>query len=312
MKHTYLHTGDALTVVLAGRAYTVSAHHKHFDALVHMVKKGEDADKLLRVMETQKNAVMGLLKHTFVKDLGDNLVYDEGVIYFHGQPLQNNGALRLVELIEMGHDYQALANFIKKLGDNPLPHVVDELFDFLTHGRVPLTPEGDFLVYKAVRGDYKDIHSGHFLNSVGQVVEIPREDVDPDRQQTCSYGLHVCSFAYLPHFSHANGHVMMCRVNPRDVVAVPADYNNTKMRVCRYQVVEEVTSYYNKEHDILGESLLANERYEVWYRPHGLYVDELSDTFYTMDEAQDHAIQLQRQYGVKSWVRDTQRQKEMA
>jgi hypothetical protein len=31
----------------------------------------------------------------------------------------------------------------------------------------------------------------------------------------------------------------MVKVNPADVVAVPTDYNGTKMRVCRFEVLEE-------------------------------------------------------------------------
>jgi hypothetical protein len=33
---------------------------------------------------------------------------------------------------------------------------------------------------------------------------------------------------------------MICKVNPADVVAVPSDYNNAKMRVCKYEVINEV------------------------------------------------------------------------
>jgi Ran GTPase-activating protein (RanGAP) involved in mRNA processing and transport len=32
------------------------------------------------------------------------------------------------------------------------------------------------------------------------------------------------------------------KVNPRDVVAVPVDYNNAKMRVCEYVVLSVVTN----------------------------------------------------------------------
>jgi len=32
---------------------------------------------------------------------------------------------------------------------------------------------------------------------------------------------------------------MIVKINPKDVVAIPADYNNTKGRTCRYEVVAE-------------------------------------------------------------------------
>ena len=97
-----------------------------------------------------------------------------------------------------------------------------------------------FLAFKNVRNDYRDIHSGNFDNSIGQVCEMPRNGVDEDKDRTCSAGLHFCSIEYLPHFSDSNGgHTMIVKINPRDVVAIPADYNNTKGRTCKYEVVAE-------------------------------------------------------------------------
>jgi hypothetical protein len=35
---------------------------------------------------------------------------------------------------------------------------------------------------------------------------------------------------------------MLCQVDPADVVSVPIDYQNTKVRVCRLTVVKEVAN----------------------------------------------------------------------
>jgi hypothetical protein len=71
---------------------------------------------------------------------------------------------------------------------------------------------------------------------------MPRNKVDEDKDRTCSYGLHFCSISYLPHFSDScGGHTMIVKINPKDVVAIPADYNNTKGRTCRYEVIGEYT-----------------------------------------------------------------------
>ena len=77
---------------------------------------------------------------------------------------------------------------------------------------------------------------------------IAREKVDKNREQTCSTGLHVASYNYAKGYS---GDVMiMVKVNPRDVVAVPTDYNNEKMRVCQYEVMgfvnEELSNKYQE------------------------------------------------------------------
>lgn len=151
-----------------------------------------------------------------------------------------------------------------------------DLYRFLEKGKMPLTGDGCFLAYKAIDSEFYSIHSGDLRgtsgtfvkldegevdctntelksgfgkirNQVGDAPRIPLNMVNPDRDQTCSYGLHVCSFDYLPRFSHANGHVMLCKVAPEDVGSIPGDYNDTKMRVCAYTVVDEYPEYYTGE-----------------------------------------------------------------
>jgi hypothetical protein len=33
---------------------------------------------------------------------------------------------------------------------------------------------------------------------------------------------------------------MILKINPRDVVSIPSDYNNSKGRTCRYEVIDEL------------------------------------------------------------------------
>jgi hypothetical protein len=104
--------------------------------------------------------------------------------------------------------------------------------------QVPLTDDGCFLAYKAVRNDYLDCYTGKVDNSVGQTPMMPRKAVDPDRRNQCSQGYHFCSLGYLASFS--GNKIMAVKVNPKDVVAIPEDYNYTKGRTWKYEVVYEV------------------------------------------------------------------------
>jgi hypothetical protein len=97
------------------------------------------------------------------------------------------------------------------------------------------------LAYKKVREDYKDIHSGTMDNSVGQIVEMERNQVDDDKDRTCSTGLHFCSKDYLPYFGTGPGsRVVILKINPADVVSIPSDYNDSKGRACKYEVIGEM------------------------------------------------------------------------
>jgi hypothetical protein len=124
--------------------------------------------------------------------------------------------------------------------DNPSKRSVDQLYGFLEKNSLPITEDGHFLAYKRVRKDYKDIHSGTFDNSIGQVVEMDRNAVDDNPESHCSVGLHFCSESYLGHFGSYDDPVMILKINPADVVSIPTDYDGAKGRCMRYKVVGQV------------------------------------------------------------------------
>jgi hypothetical protein len=86
-------------------------------------------------------------------------------------------------------------------------------------------------------GVYTDIHSKTFTIRLNEPVTMPREECDSNPNQLCSRGLHVGNLSYVKEFGHSDRVIHECVVDPADVVAVPRDYNNTKMRVCKYTPV---------------------------------------------------------------------------
>jgi hypothetical protein len=110
----------------------------------------------------------------------------------------------------------------------------------LEKNALPITPDGHFLAYKKVRNDFLDIHSGTMDNSVGQIVEMERHEVNDNKDETCSTGLHFCGMSYLNHFGGSDSRTVIVKINPADVVSIPSDYNNAKGRACRYEVIGEL------------------------------------------------------------------------
>ena len=53
---------------------------------------------------------------------------------------------------------------------------------------------------------------------------------------------------------------MIVKINPADVVAIPSDYNNTKGRTCRYEVVSEYKEDWRSKIN-RGESGFDSELY---------------------------------------------------
>lgn len=153
---------------------------------------------------------------------------------------------RVINMVREGQaGVETLINFLEKLMENPSRRAVNELYGFLDHNDIEIAPNGNFYAWKKVRSDYLDIYSGTMDNSVGKTLKVARNMVDEDSSQTCSYGLHVCAKHYLPSFGGASGNrILKVEVNPADVVAVPADYKNAKMRTTGYVVLEDVTSQF--------------------------------------------------------------------
>ncbi|GHU58142.1 hypothetical protein FACS189444_1350 [Spirochaetia bacterium] len=134
-----------------------------------------------------------------------------------------------------------LVAFFQKLYNNPLHDSILDLYRFLESSKLPILPDGDFLAYKVVASNYRDLHSGKFDNTPGKPVEMNRQGVNPNREVTCSTGLHVCSPSYLSTMYSSTNRIVIVKVSPTDVVSVPLDYHNSKVRCCKYYVLDEIT-----------------------------------------------------------------------
>ena len=172
----------------------------------------------------------------------------DGVVYSYGEKVHSVISNKIIQFIDNDLPFDNLINFWNNLKENPSSISQDDLYRFLEHNEFPLTSDGHFIAYKRIRNDFKDIHSGKFDNSIGKVVKMPREKVDADNQKTCSSGLHIASYNYAKYkyVLHMDDIIVEVKVNPRDVVAVPHDYDNAKCRCCEYKVIGIVDNQIDK------------------------------------------------------------------
>lgn len=183
---------------------------------------------------------------------GDVKVIGNGV-YYKNSPLNGTLAEKLILMIDAGFDATNWARFLERVMANPSERSRECLYDFLAHWNAPITEDGHFIAFKRVRGTYMDIHSNTMDNSPGQIVSMPRDEVNDNPNETCSSGLHVAATSYLGSFySGTEGYrVVACKVDPVDVVAVPKDYGSAKMRVCRYLVLGDAEESFYQAADTL-------------------------------------------------------------
>lgn len=224
--------GDSITIILDGNSYTINKQAHTYDMVLKALRE-DNVEAMRAAINIRKGIVDGLAKTG-----GDKVRIEGNSIYYCDREVTGLISSRIFEMLRLGLSVKPMVRFLEHMMQNSSKRAVDELFSFIDACRLPITEDGHFLAYKRVRHDYLDCHSGSMDNSVGKVLEMPRNMVDEDKHNTCSYGLHFCSYDYLRHFGGER--IMVLKINPKDVVAIPADYNNSKGRTCRYEVVDEL------------------------------------------------------------------------
>lgn len=228
MSFPYIIQGNNVTVVVSGKPYTISRTHINYQKVVNAIKAGA-WDTVMDIIDP-KQVVLNY-------GLGNVSVQGE-TLFWKNEVLNTGLALRIIQMLQDEFPVEPMVNFMENLMSNPSKRAVTELYGFLEKNNLPITPDGHFLAFKKVRGDYLDVYSGKFDNSVGKICEMERNQVDDDQNRTCSTGLHFCGMSYLSCFGGER--TMIVKINPRDVVAIPTDYNDAKGRTCRYEVIGEL------------------------------------------------------------------------
>lgn len=224
----YIIQGDNIVIVVDSKSHTVNKTHITYDKLKEAIKSN-DVDAVRELIEPKK---------VILKYAAGNVEVKDGEFLWRGKPMHNALSSKMIEMLREGFDIDPLAVFMHNLMKNPSKRAVEELYGFLEKGALPITPDGHFLAYKKVRANYMDCHTGTISNHVGAVVTMERNEVDDDKDRTCSAGLHFCSQEYLKSFGGER--TMILKINPADVVSIPSDYNDSKGRACRYEVIGEL------------------------------------------------------------------------
>lgn len=241
--------------IISERALTVFASDE--DLVMHRDDdKWEDAMQAIR--DEDESRLVELMQPAIAvvrvaKASGGRLVLSGDAVYFDGEALDEDYAVsKILTFASDGLPVEPLVNFLEKLMSNPSFRVRKDLLMFLEKNDLPITSTGDFLAYKYTRADGLDAHSGKVAYNLHTQVSMPRHLVDDNPNNTCSHGLHVAGRHYFD--DGWDKRFIVCRVNPKDVVSIPDDYNHSKMRVCSLYVEEEIQR--PEKDNIWGESVV--------------------------------------------------------
>lgn len=253
-KISFVISRDSVGFQLDGNPVTISKTHMNYHNIVAVLETG-DIEAVRPLLVPIKQAIA---------DSSDgSITFDADKLWFEGEELHNAMVPIIIGLIRDGLSVQPLTNFLRNALENPSARAREEMYGFVEAGNMPVTPDGYFIAYKMVQDDFTDIRTGSMDNSPGAVVKMKRADVDPNKNQTCSHGLHFAALEYVVNGSYGCrdfGHRLVAlKINPRDVVAIPADYNNSKGRACQYLVLRELDWDSRLPVNIVGFNLFDGE-----------------------------------------------------
>jgi|TARA_Y100000817_G_scaffold308612_1_gene296608 hypothetical protein len=261
MKYIISNDGT-VNAFVGGKPYTFNKSHHNYGALVAYLENGN-------VEHFEASYDMA----STVEHYCDGYVHvEKGELTWQGVPMPDLFTDRILQMRKEGFNIDPMLNFLDNMNDNPSDKAIVELFDFMQNKHLPITDDGHFLAYKAVSPDFKDIYTGNFDNSVGSEVSIDRSKVDSNRDKHCSAGLHVGAIDYVKSYggidldedNDGGNQIVICKVNPADVVSVPSDARFQKLRCCKYEVVSLFNDIFQTSVHMTDAGLKKVARTETW------------------------------------------------
>ena len=252
-------TTNSIVLIYNGKKIVVN---RFDDVKAGVPVPNEVADKILAILKDAVNDPSLLNEETSPiiplidvnVSLKDSPFYIDKVqckVYIDETEVDEFFSKKIIQANNEGKKFEHVINFWKRLQLNPSETTKKELYDYLIHNGLPLTKEGYFVSYKTVRMDYysnfnyREGNPDNVLNKPGTWVIFDRSKVDPNRDRTCSNGLHAANYHYATK-EYGSPKCITLIIDPADVVTIPSDYNDQKMRTCAYYVLEDCKGEYKE------------------------------------------------------------------
>ena len=254
MNIPYIITNNSITVVFDGISHTLNDGHLNYAAIRKAIIDRQ-FDKIPTLVDIPK----AINRYSY-----GNIKIENGAIKYAGQTVHNYICDKIFSFMKEGLPFEPLVAFLDKLMKNPSKRAVNELYSFLEHKAMPITPNGNFLAYKSVDSNWRDHHTGTFDNSIGNTLEMNRNAVCDDTDIGCSFGFHAGSLEYARSFGGGAIRLLIVEIDPSDVVSIPKDSNCQKLRTCKYKVTAE---YAQKLPDHYTEEYSEKQEFDSYTEP---------------------------------------------
>jgi len=226
----YSLSGKNLTVIVDGEVFPLNTDNMESKEIFDILNSDNPDKKRLKTLCNKAAAVRDYF-HNNLEIRGESVFYRE-------EKIENELTEDIVRFMKEGAPYRPMLRYLENLMDNPSMHSIRQLYSFHKHNNLQITTDGYLIAYKGVRDDYYDKHSGRIWNGPGACPPpMKRNMVLDDPDIACAAGYHAGSLEYARGWGER---VMRVKINPADVVSVPYDHNNAKIRITGYRVLDEV------------------------------------------------------------------------
>lgn len=252
---------ESITAVIDDDLKVITSDHPNFSKVHTYLLRQDDAFNPADRVDDATIAAMfdpiSSINAEFAK-ITDQVSIKNGLVLFEGAAVEPQLSELIVKLYQNDNEegYVGFVKFLEKLNQNPNADSRSMLFNWLNVAGITINNDGDLVGYKGVERSiehrYVSVHAGNGIvdgkeyfssqlpNHEGALVEMARDEVTFDTNNSCARGLHIGTFDYAKSFGEV---VLEVTVNPRDVVSVPS-YEHSKLRACRYRVVKPISEQY--------------------------------------------------------------------
>lgn len=228
-----------------GKDLAADNKHGNFEGILAALETGNLSDEeIVRLFD------VALALTDKFEALSERVSVNGGKVFLDGDEVTDSISDLIIRFLSDGKDFDPLVRFLENVATNPDPHSKENLFRWLEGHRWSITTDGHFVAYKGVLKDgYLSkqegtaqvdgrVITGRIPNVPGTRITMPRSEVQHDPSNGCSTGLHAANWNFARDWAQV---VVQVKINPRDVVSVPTESGDHKLRVCAYEVVGEVT-----------------------------------------------------------------------
>jgi len=260
--------GAQVSIVFSdGTAETVTDKHANFQSIVQaLINKPEGYGPVVYDLANIAKTVGRKFRN-----LSDRVTTDGAELFFDGDAIDGTLSQFILKLLredaekaavffsggqlsaddeESTTTWEALVKFLELLYANPNPQSRESLYEFIRRYGLTIRKDGHFIAYKGLQSDFGSINKGYgivdgvevngtLFNKPGSVLRFPRKDVDSNTAVGCSQGLHAGTHDYATKWARG-GKLVAVAISPTNVVSVPDDCTFQKLRVCEYEILNEV------------------------------------------------------------------------